>query len=62
MWLELDANCGAGLAQPSSKTTVDENIMKSDSAQTVSSWMATAEVPPEPVLAGELQTDVCIVG
>lgn len=36
--------------------------MKSDSAQTVSSWMATAEVPSEPILNGELQTDVCIVG
>ena len=36
--------------------------MKTDSAATVSSWMATAEVPNEPTLNNDLETDVCIVG
>lgn len=36
--------------------------MKTDSAATVSNWMATAEVPGEPTLSTDLETDVVIVG
>ena len=36
--------------------------MQSDSGQSVSVWMATAETPSEPVLAEDERADVCVVG
>ncbi len=36
--------------------------MKSDSGQSVSVWMRTAEVPPQPELTEDVRADVCIVG
>lgn len=36
--------------------------MKDDSQQSISIWMATAEMPPEPTLATDVRTDICIVG
>jgi glycine/D-amino acid oxidase-like deaminating enzyme/nitrite reductase/ring-hydroxylating ferredoxin subunit len=36
--------------------------MKSDSGISTSVWMATAEVPPQPVLTEDTSADVCVVG
>jgi glycine/D-amino acid oxidase-like deaminating enzyme/nitrite reductase/ring-hydroxylating ferredoxin subunit len=36
--------------------------LKSDSGQSVSVWMATAEMPSEPALAEDTRADVCVVG
>lgn len=36
--------------------------MRSDSGQTVSVWMTTADTPPSPPLPGDRQADVCVVG
>lgn len=36
--------------------------MKSDSGQSVSVWMRTAEVSPQPELTEDVRADVCIVG
>ena len=36
--------------------------MNSDSGQSASIWMATAEVPLQPVLTEDTHADVCIVG
>jgi glycine/D-amino acid oxidase-like deaminating enzyme len=36
--------------------------MKSDSGTSTSVWMATAEVPPQPVLTEDTSADVCVVG
>ena len=36
--------------------------MKTDSGQSVSVWMATAEQPVEPALTEDTRADVCIVG
>ena len=36
--------------------------MKSSVEESVSLWMATEKVPAEPTLAGDVMTDVCIVG
>src|SRR5688500_309279 len=36
--------------------------MRSDSGQTQSIWMDTADVPEYPALAGDATTDVCVIG
>src|SRR5687767_2181034 len=36
--------------------------MKSDSGNTVSLWLATAEMPEAPRLAADATADVCVVG
>jgi ribulose 1,5-bisphosphate synthetase/thiazole synthase len=36
--------------------------MKSDSGQSVSVWMATAEVPAQSTLTENAHADVCIIG
>ena len=36
--------------------------MQSDPSQSICIWMATAEMPSEPTLAGDTRADVCVVG
>ena len=36
--------------------------MEHDSGRTPSLWVATETVPPFPVLSGNIQADVCVVG
>jgi glycine/D-amino acid oxidase-like deaminating enzyme/nitrite reductase/ring-hydroxylating ferredoxin subunit len=42
--------------------SVDENMSGDSAGQTISVWMATAEVPEQSALAENIECDVCIVG
>ena len=36
--------------------------MKHDSEQSTSVWMATGSIPEMPMLTGDAQADVCVIG
>ena len=51
------------MSMPMSKPfTKEARTIEEDSAQTLSIWMDTAELPMESALAERVSADVCIVG
>src|SRR5688572_9352516 len=45
-----------------SSPTLDRSVVRSDSGATTPVWVETAGLLERPALAGDLDTDVCIVG
>ena len=52
---------GSG-AGPDGRRCRRKHTMNSDNGRTQSVWMATADMPSEPPLPGDVTTDVCVVG